>query len=108
MRFDPWREGLDQYGAYNGTTLTVPKSLSDWRGYDRLSFDVVTTDNGDGCWMHAGPDGVPLATIRLENFRDGLEDLWYAKLYEKKFGRKPEVPSSLIRPLRRIFWYNTT
>ena len=25
-----------------------------------------------------------LATIRLETFRDGVEDLWYAKLLEQK------------------------
>ena len=32
---------------------------------------------------------LPLATLRLENFRDGLEDLWYAKLLEEKL-RKVE------------------
>ena len=42
------------------------------------------TYNGDGSWVCAGPDGTPLPTIRLENFRDGLEDYAYAKLLEKK------------------------
>ena len=41
-----------------------------------------------------------MATIRLENFRDGLEDLWYVWLYEKKFGRLPEIPDSVVRDLR--------
>jgi hypothetical protein len=27
---------------------------------------------------------LPLATIRLENFRDGLEDLWYVRELEKR------------------------
>ena len=27
---------------------------------------------------------LPLATIRLENFRDGLEDLWYVRILERK------------------------
>ena len=36
--------------------------------------------NGDGSWVCAGPDGKPLPTIRLENFRDGLEDYAYARL----------------------------
>ena len=41
--------------------------------------------HGDGQWTCCGgPDLMPLATLRLENFRDGLEDLWYAKLLEKK------------------------
>ena len=40
--------------------------------------------NGNGSLLYPGPDGIPLSTIRLENFRDGLEDLWYAKLLEEK------------------------
>ncbi len=40
--------------------------------------------HGDGSWTAAGPDGTPLPTIRLENFRDGLEDYAYAKLLEEK------------------------
>ena len=37
-------------------------------------------DNGDGMWTAVGPDGIPLPTIRLENFRDGLDDLAYARI----------------------------
>ena len=41
--------------------------------------------HGDGQWFCCGgPDNMLLATIRLENFRDGVEDLWYAKLLEQK------------------------
>ena len=40
--------------------------------------------HGDGSWVCAGPDGTPLPTIRLENFRDGLEDYAYAKILEEK------------------------
>ena len=28
---------------------------------------------------------MPLATLRLENFRDGLEDLWYVRKLERRF-----------------------
>ncbi|MBR0055897.1 MAG: DUF4091 domain-containing protein [Kiritimatiellae bacterium] len=42
-----------------------------------------TTYHGDGSWTCAGPDGTPLPTIRLENFRDGLEDYAYAMLLER-------------------------
>ena len=39
--------------------------------------------HGDGQWTCCGgPDNMPLATIRLENFRDGVEDLWYARILE--------------------------
>jgi Glycoside hydrolase 123, catalytic domain/Glycoside hydrolase 123 N-terminal domain len=30
--------------------------------------------NGDGMLIYPGPDGLPLASTRLENFRDGMED----------------------------------
>ena len=36
-------------------------------------------------------------TIRLENFRDGLEDLAYARLLEKKSGRVVKVPEALVK-----------
>ena len=31
---------------------------------------------------------------------DGLEGLWYVRLHEKKFGRLPEIPDSVVRDLR--------
>ena len=40
--------------------------------------------NGDGYLTYVGPDGIPLPSLRLENFRDGLEDYAYAKLLEQK------------------------
>ena len=45
--------------------------------------------HGDGQWTCCGgPDNMPLATIRLENFRDGLEDLWYARTLEELYARR--------------------
>jgi hypothetical protein len=41
-----------------------------------------TTYHGDGSWTCPGPDGTPLPTIRLENFRDGLEDYAYYRILE--------------------------
>jgi hypothetical protein len=43
-----------------------------------------TTYHGDGSWTCCGPGGLPLSTIRLENFADGLEDYAYAVLLERK------------------------
>ena len=40
--------------------------------------------NGDGLLTYVGPGGTPLPSLRLENFRDGLEDYAYAKLLEEK------------------------
>ena len=41
-----------------------------------------TTYHGDGAWTCVGPDGTPLPTVRLENFRDGLEDFAYVRILE--------------------------
>jgi hypothetical protein len=53
-----------------------------------------TTYHGDGSWTCCGPDGTPLATQRLENFRDGLEDYAYALELERRLeacgARRPE------------------
>jgi len=54
--------------------------------------------------MCAGPDG-PLATIRLENIRDGIEDYEYYLLLRRqlaKAGADPkagEVPRSVVENL---------
>ena len=39
--------------------------------------------DGDGVWAYCGPDGMPVATLRLENFRDGIEDYNIAKRLER-------------------------
>jgi len=54
-----------------------------------------TTYHGDGAWTCVGPDGTPLPTQRLENFRDGLEDFAYVCLLEdlvKRQAAKPATP----------------
>ena len=72
--------------------------------------------NGDGNWTYPGPDSTPLASIRLENFRDGLEDYAYVKILEmrlkeaKKSGQDPLwcskaekaliVPAALVNSMR--------
>lgn len=43
--------------------------------------------DGDGVLTYCGPDGTPLATLRLENFRDGVEDYNYAKALERLYAR---------------------
>ncbi|MBI3922611.1 MAG: DUF4091 domain-containing protein [Armatimonadetes bacterium] len=45
--------------------------FTDW---NPISWTVY---HGDGSWFCSGPGGKPVPTIRLENFRDGLEDYAY-------------------------------
>jgi len=42
--------------------------------------------NGSGSLIYGGPDG-PIATIRLENLRDGLEDFEYYRLAQERQAR---------------------
>jgi hypothetical protein len=75
-----------------------------------------TTYHGDGSWTCVGPGGKPVPTIRLENFRDGLEDLAYVRLLEEAVRRREaslpedrewlatakaalEVPAALVKSL---------
>ena len=58
--------------------------------------------NGEGGWTGVGPDSTPIPTIRIENFRDGLEDLWYVRLLEEKTGKSVEVPAELVESHKRF------
>ncbi len=74
--------------------------------------------HGDGQWVcFGGPGTMPLPTLRLENFRDGLEDLWYAKLLEQKLremqkaegkrqNKDSDQPSNCqtVKPSNRASW----
>ena len=49
-------------------------------------------EHGDASWVAVGPGGKPLSTQRLENFRDGLEDLWYAKMLRERLEANLDAP----------------
>jgi hypothetical protein len=65
-----------QISIWNSQKPITSGPFTDW---DPRSW---TTYHGDGSWTCVGPDGTPLPTIRLENFRDGLEDYAYHRLLE--------------------------
>lgn len=65
-----------QISIWNSRRPIMSGPFTDW---DPRSW---TSYHGDGSWTCAGPDGTPLPTIRLENFRDGLEDYAYFCLLE--------------------------
>ena len=58
--------------------ISGESAFTDWEPRSWRSY------HGDGSWVCCGPGGLPVPTIRLENFRDGLEDYAYAKLLEQK------------------------
>jgi hypothetical protein len=49
-----------------------------------------------------GPDGTPLSTVRLENFRDGLEDYAYAVELERKLNACQDKDSDWARQAREL------
>jgi len=65
-------------------------SLAFWNDYMPITSGPFTkwnpvsfgTYHGDGSIFCPGPDGRPLPTIRLENYRDGMEDFAYIKILE--------------------------
>ena len=72
-----------QTSLWNAARPITKGPYTDW-----VSASFMTL-NGDGCWTGVGPEGLPLPTIRLENFRDGLEDYAYALALERKLRGNP-------------------
>ena len=67
-----------QISLWNSPRCITSGPFTDWTPRSWTKY------HGDGSWTCVGPDGRPLPTVRLENFRDGLEDFAYAKLLEQK------------------------
>lgn len=77
-------------------------SVNSWSKNDRVITGGPRTDwnpasyevnNGDGSIICAGPNG-PLATIRLENIRDGIEDYEYYLLLRELLSKRGRDPSA--------------
>lgn len=79
-----------QISIWNANHPIQRGPYTDWNPRTYYSY------HGDGSLTRVGPGARPLASVMLENFRDGLEDLWYAKLLEAK-GEAVEVPDDLVR-----------
>jgi hypothetical protein len=80
-----------QVSIWNSRKPITSGPFTDW---DPRSW---TTYHGDGSWTCLGPDGTPLPTIRLENFRDGLEDYAYAIILEEII-RQREASAKALTP----------
>jgi hypothetical protein len=71
--------------------ISGSSTFTDWNPRSWTRF------HGDGSWFCCRENGMPLATVRIENFRDGLEDYAYAMEYERRTGMKCEVPPEVCR-----------
>ena len=85
-----------QTALWNARRCIESGPFTDWnpRTYNLL--------NGDGSWTCAGPDGTPIPTIRLENFRDGMEDYAYAKTLEAKLAARTDKDDGWSRKARKL------
>ena len=82
---------------WNGANVIQGSSaFTDWTARSWTTF------HGDGSWTCCGPDGMPLATQRLENFRDGLEDYAYALELERRLKACPDPNSAWAKEARRL------
>jgi outer membrane protein assembly factor BamB len=64
---------------YYGTTRWGYNTDGDQRWPDRpwITYNTLAGHNGCGFIVYPGPDGTPLASIRAEYIRDGIEDYEY-------------------------------
>ncbi|GAA0624368.1 DUF4091 domain-containing protein [Kribbella sandramycini] len=87
-RLLPWIQYSHGIEGWLFWSTTVFGKWEHERGYapsDRWTdpFPLPGGDAGDGYLMYPGPDG-PVPSIRLDNLRDGFEDLEYLALYDRK------------------------
>ncbi len=85
-----------QITLWNSKRCITSGPFTDW---DPRSW---TKYHGDGSWTCVGPDGTPLPTVRLENFRDGLEDYAYALALEKKLKARADQNDAWAKRAREL------
>ena len=73
-----------------------PIETGPYTAWDPVSYEDY---HGCGSWIYCGPGGVPVPTIRLENYRDGLEDLAYVRLLKEKRGIDLPVPEDVMKSM---------
>jgi hypothetical protein len=76
-----WVYGLDGFEHWSSNYFwrNVHKNKPMSQKWPNVPWDSRTyfNFNGEGQLVYPGPDGVPYSSIRLENFRDGMEDYEY-------------------------------
>lgn len=89
---------MNLYEYQENWNMAAPK----WpdRPWNPLSFNT----NSDGILMYPGPDATPLASTRLENLRDGIEDYEALTILDGLVQRLSALPaaSDLIAQAREV------
>jgi hypothetical protein len=105
-----WMYGLDGFEHWNTNyfwrNVKRGKPLSE--KWPNVPWDSRTyfNFNGEGQLVYPGPDGIPYSSIRLENFREGMEDYEYlftlrellSKFGDDKTNSQLKAYRQLLRP----------
>jgi len=75
--------------------------FTDWSPHGIRHRNEKACD-GDGVMTYCGPDGMPLPTLRLENFRDGVEDYNYAAKLEVLYNAHGDKNDAWTREARKM------
>ncbi|UCF84614.1 MAG: DUF4091 domain-containing protein [Desulfobacteraceae bacterium] len=82
-------------GKYPGFYGKIPEKRwpnspnSEWK---HTSFDIAAP--GDGYLIYPSPEGPPWSSIRLENYRDGIEDYDYFCILQEMIGNLEKASSA--------------
>ena len=91
-----WRYKTDGFLYFQTSIWNWDKPIeadtSTFTTWNPESWRNGTSAHGDGTVVYPGPDSTPLASIHLENLRDGVEDYAYLKLLSDKLERFPDAP----------------
>lgn len=121
MRINPWLcwkfdlKGFLYWGIVNWSSGGGPQKQPgmfvkepELRWPNRAKWQPTDIDRsvpGDGYLMYPGPEGQAWSSIRLENFRDGVEDYEYLAILKRlvaKLEKTAGAPSELIDKAREL------
>ncbi len=104
------------YYAINHFTAKPTPIAEDGGAYTTWSARSFPDHNGDGQLIYAGKNG-PLASVRMANIRDGIEDYEYLKLLERLLVQKKiaknqaearkQIKDQYVRYVGTNFWIHT-
>jgi len=101
-----WMYGLDGFEHWSTTYFwrnTLPGKPMDQK-WPNVPWDSRTYHyfNGEGQLVYPGVDGFPYSSIRLENFRDGMEDYEYLHRLRELLSAYKETDDPGINAYRQL------
>ncbi len=92
------------YWAISRWTIAPSTNTNPIQSGPLTQWDPQSLENYNGCgsWFYPGPDG-PISSLRLEAYRDGVEDYEYYMILQKLIEEKQNAaPANVIENARAI------